>query len=112
LFSGANGSGKSTLLKIVNGEVVPESGEIHKQKRISVGYLPQDNVIHKGKSLIVEANSALTDITTLKEKESSILTQMNSQDMDDDDREEISISAREVHNRLERIRLLQLLRKS
>jgi ATP-binding cassette, subfamily F, member 3 len=100
---GANGSGKSTLLKIVNGEVVPESGEVHKQKRISVGYLPQDNVIHKGKSLIVEANSALTDITTLKEKESSILTQMNSQDLDDEDREELAYQLGEVHNRLEEL---------
>jgi ATP-binding cassette subfamily F protein 3 len=100
---GANGSGKSTLLKIVNGEVVPESGEVHKQKRISVGYLPQDNVIHKGKSLIVEANSALTDITTLKEKESSILTQMNSQDLDDEDREELAYQLGDVHNRLEEL---------
>ena len=100
---GANGSGKSTLLKMVNGEVVPESGEVHKQKRISVGYLPQDNVIHKGKSLIVEANSALTDITTLKEKESSILTQMNSQDLDDEDREELAYQLGDVHNRLEEL---------
>ena len=100
---GANGSGKSTLLKIVNGEVVPESGEIHKQKRISVGYLPQDNVIHKGKSLIEEANSALTDITTLKEKESSILMQINMQELDDDDREELVYQLGEVHNRLEEL---------
>jgi len=100
---GANGSGKSTLLKILNGEVVPESGEVHKQKRISVGYLPQDNVIHKGKNLIVEANSALTDITTLKEKESSILTQMNSQDLDDEDREELAYQLGDVHNRLEEL---------
>ena len=100
---GANGSGKSTLLKILNGEVVPESGEVHKQKRISVGYLPQDNVIHKGKSLIAEANSALTDITTLKEKESSILTQMNSQDLDDEDREELAYQLGDVHNRLEEL---------
>src|SRR3989339_586742 len=75
-----NGSGKSPLLKIISGEVVPESGEIHKQKRISIGYLPQDNIIHKGKTLIEEANSALTDITLLKEKEASILSQINSHD--------------------------------
>jgi ATP-binding cassette subfamily F protein 3 len=76
-----------------------ESGN-HKQKRISIGYLP-DNIIHKGKTLIEEANSALTDITLLKEKESSILTQMNSQDLDDEDREELVYQLGDVHNLLE-----------
>ena len=98
---GANGSGKSTLLKIINGEILPESGEIHKQKRVSIGYLPQDNVIHKGKTLIEEANSALTDITLMKEKEASILAQMNSHDLDDEDREELVYQLGDVHNRLE-----------
>ena len=97
---GANGSGKSTLLRIISGETIPESGEIHKQKRISIGYLPQDNIIHKGKTLIEEANSALTDITLLKEKEETILTQMNSQDLDDDDREELVYQLGDVHNLL------------
>ena len=97
---GANGSGKSTLLRIISGETIPESGEIHKQKRISIGYLPQDNIIHKGKTLIEEANSALTDITILKEKEETILTQMNSQDLDDDDREELVYQLGDVHNLL------------
>ena len=98
---GANGAGKSTLLKIINGEIVPESGEINKQKRISIGYLPQDNVVHKGKTLLEEANSALTDITSLKEKETTILTQMNMHDLDDEDREELVYQLGDVHNRLE-----------
>jgi ATP-binding cassette subfamily F protein 3 len=60
---GANGSGKSSLLKILCGELQPENGKISKQKRTTVGYLPQDHVIHIGKTLIEEASSALSDIT-------------------------------------------------
>lgn len=100
---GANGSGKSTLLKIIKGEIIPESGEIHRQKRVSIGYLPQDNVVHKGKTLIEEAHSALTDITSLKEKETSILSQMSMQDLCDEDREELVYQLGDVHNRFEEL---------
>ena len=40
---GKNGAGKSTLLKILVGEEEPTSGEINKQKDISLPYLAQDS---------------------------------------------------------------------
>lgn len=40
---GKNGAGKSTLLKILVGEEEPTSGEINKQKDISLSYLAQDS---------------------------------------------------------------------
>ena len=44
---GANGTGKSSLLKIIAGILPQESGVVSKQKRISIGYLPQDlSLIH------------------------------------------------------------------
>lgn len=100
---GANGSGKSTLLKIINGEIIPESGEIHKQKRISIGYLPQDHIIHQGKTLVEEAKSALTDIISLKEKETFILNQMHDKDLDDGDRDELVYQLGDIHTRLEEL---------
>ncbi len=39
---GPNGSGKTTLLRLLNGEVLPDSGEIRFAKGVRVGYLPQD----------------------------------------------------------------------
>jgi ATP-binding cassette subfamily F protein 3 len=41
---GPNGAGKSTLLKIIAGDTIPDSGNIHTSKAATVGYLPQDGV--------------------------------------------------------------------
>ncbi|MFN7096206.1 MAG: ATP-binding cassette domain-containing protein [Gammaproteobacteria bacterium] len=43
---GRNGMGKSTLLKIINGELVPDSGEIIKQVAIRSARLEQDVPTH------------------------------------------------------------------
>jgi ATP-binding cassette subfamily F protein uup len=39
---GRNGEGKSTLLKLINGELIPDSGEIARQKGLCTAYLSQD----------------------------------------------------------------------
>ncbi|MBN1968334.1 MAG: ATP-binding cassette domain-containing protein [Candidatus Delongbacteria bacterium] len=39
---GKNGAGKTTILKMLNGEIVPDSGEILKQNGLVTGYLQQD----------------------------------------------------------------------
>ena len=44
---GSNGTGKSSLLKMLVGGLEPESGSINKQKNITIGYLPQDQIVHK-----------------------------------------------------------------
>jgi ATP-binding cassette, subfamily F, member 3 len=100
---GANGTGKSSLLKIITGAVTPESGKIIKQKNITIGYLPQDNITHKGKSLLEEAKSALTDIIGLQEKEKEITDELSGIDLTDERHEDLINQLGEVHHRLEEL---------
>ncbi len=39
---GRNGAGKSTLLKLLQGEIVPDSGHVHKQNGLRIAGLTQD----------------------------------------------------------------------
>ncbi len=39
---GRNGEGKSTLLKLINGEFIPDSGDIARQKGLCTAYLSQE----------------------------------------------------------------------
>lgn len=98
---GANGTGKSSLLKIIAGFLQPESGNILKQKRISIGYLPQDHVTHSGKTLLEEASSALSDIIELQNKETEITTALENPDLSDDEKMDLAHQLGEVHHMLE-----------
>ncbi len=94
---GANGTGKSSLLKIITGELQPESGKVNKQKRISIGYLPQDNVIHSGTTLMEEARSALSDIVKLQEKETELTDLLSEAELSDPEREDLVNQLGDVH---------------
>jgi len=100
---GANGTGKSSLLKIIKGEIQPESGKILKQKDVTVGYLPQDNVTHAGKTLLEEAKSALTNIVSLQNKEREITDKLSDKNLSPEKHEDLIHQLGEVHHRLEEL---------
>jgi len=100
---GSNGTGKSSLLKMLVGEIEPESGSIHKQKNINIGYLPQDNVVHRGKTLIDEVFTALSDIKYLHQKEKEILGRLEPSSLSDEEKEDLVNQLGEVHQRLEEL---------
>jgi ATP-binding cassette subfamily F protein 3 len=100
---GSNGKGKSTLLKLLIDAEKPESGEIVKQKGIRIGYLPQDLIAFKGKSLFDEVKSSMLEIQTLIDRENEILFQLNSHSTDTADRQELLNSLGELHHRKEEL---------
>ncbi|MDE2780903.1 MAG: ABC-F family ATP-binding cassette domain-containing protein [Chloroflexota bacterium] len=72
---GPNGSGKTTLMDILAGETAPDTGNIIRQRGISVGYLKQEAAAFSGKSLLqevldagVEARSIAEDISAAREE--------------------------------------------
>jgi ATP-binding cassette subfamily F protein 3 len=70
---GENGAGKSTLMRIIAGEVELSSGELQFAKGATVGYLPQDGIVTRGRTLFAEAMSALDELQGI-ERELGALT--------------------------------------
>ena len=100
---GANGSGKSSLFKILCSQLQPEKGKINKQQITTIGYLPQDHVIHSGKTLIGEASSALSDITSLQNKERELTEALSEKSISPDEQQDFINNLGEVHQRLEEL---------
>jgi ATP-binding cassette subfamily F protein 3 len=67
-FAGHNGAGKSTLMKCVAGIIRPSAGQIHAPKGTRVGYLPQEGIHVKGRTLWQETESAFGETMALAEK--------------------------------------------
>ncbi|MDR2534592.1 MAG: ABC-F family ATP-binding cassette domain-containing protein [Treponema sp.] len=67
-LSGANGSGKSTLLRVIAGKLPPDSGDRAVQKDSRVSYLPQSGIVHRGRTLREEAETAFDGIRRILSK--------------------------------------------
>ena len=60
-LAGANGSGKTTLMKIIAGQIKADSGDRAVQKGTRISYLPQSGIVHKGRTLGEEAETAFAE---------------------------------------------------
>ncbi|MGE3190501.1 MAG: ABC-F family ATP-binding cassette domain-containing protein, partial [Vicinamibacterales bacterium] len=63
---GPNGAGKTTLLRMLAGFDEPDSGEVLRPNALTIGYLPQDGLVHKGRSVVDEASLALKPLLDMK----------------------------------------------
>ena len=80
---GPNGAGKTTLLRILAGFEETDKGNILKSSSLTVGYLPQDGLIHTGRTLQAEASSAFQPLLDLKAEMHVLEKQLGASGTDD-----------------------------
>jgi len=71
-LSGPNGAGKTTLLKMLAGLQEPDSGSIRMASDTTIGYLPQDGIVHHGRSVYDEVVLAFQELLALKAEQHAI----------------------------------------
>jgi ATP-binding cassette subfamily F protein 3 len=71
-LSGPNGSGKTTLLKMLAGLEEPDTGSIRMASDTTIGYLPQDGIVHGGRSVYDEVVQAFQEVLALKAEQHGI----------------------------------------
>src|SRR5258708_14437739 len=71
-LSGPNGSGKTTLLRMLAGMEEPASGSIRMASDTTIGYLPQDGIVHHGRTVYDEVILAFQELLALKEEQHRI----------------------------------------
>lgn len=55
-------------MKIIIGEVEPDSGSVARSRLSTAGYLPQDGVFHKGKTLYKEVETVFGELIFLRDR--------------------------------------------
>ncbi len=69
---GPNGSGKTTLLNIIAGEGAPDTGNITKNSKITIGYLKQEPDRFFDKSLLQEVLESSEEVNNIMDRITSI----------------------------------------
>jgi len=71
-LSGPNGAGKTTLLRMLAGMEEPDEGSIRMAGDTTIGYLPQDGLVHAGRSVYEEVVQAFAELLALKDEQHRI----------------------------------------
>lgn len=76
---GPNGSGKTTLLRMIVGEEETESGSVQIDRKVSVGYLPQEITSSSDKSILHEVLDEIPEIAALESKIAEVSQQLENE---------------------------------
>ncbi len=71
-LSGPNGAGKTTLLRMLAGLEEPDAGTIRMAGGTTIGYLPQDGIVHGGRTVYEEVVLAFHELLALREEQHRI----------------------------------------
>ncbi len=77
---GGNGTGKSTLLKILAGIETLDYGELTRVKGMTLGYLPQDGLALRGKTVFEECLSVFDHLHALEREAEEITHTLSTAD--------------------------------
>ncbi len=98
---GPNGSGKSTLLRILLGELEPDEGEIHVARHIRIGYLPQDLLSFRGKTVMEQVLDVAEEIRWVEKQMRALQKEMDSGS--GADREEMALRLSQLMDRFQHL---------
>ena len=77
---GGNGTGKSTLLKVLAGVETLDMGELTRVKGMTLGYLPQDGLALRGKTVFAECLSVFDHLHQLEAEAIELMDTMSTAD--------------------------------
>ncbi|MDK2563896.1 ABC-F family ATP-binding cassette domain-containing protein [Romboutsia sedimentorum] len=80
---GANGEGKSTFMNLITDKIIPDSGNINWNSKISVGYLDQHTNLKEGKSIRDTLKEAFKSLFDMESELNNIYNQMSSMDIEE-----------------------------
>ena len=98
---GPNGAGKTTLFKVALGLMVPTQGQRSCSNGMRTGYLPQEEVVLAGRSVLEEAMSVFADQRSIQEEIDQLSSLMSTMDQDDPELAPVVERYGELHHMFE-----------